>query len=80
MNSGAMLAANHGRKKSARSMIRKSGYRFSEKIMLEQKKIKRDGFSTKSHPAPGPSRASRRDIRHKKTPPSQRERGVLLLS
>jgi hypothetical protein len=32
-----MLAANHGRKKSARSMIRKSGYRFSEKIMLEQK-------------------------------------------
>jgi hypothetical protein len=37
MNSGAMLAANHGRKKSARSMIRKSGYRFSEKIMLEKK-------------------------------------------
>jgi len=30
------------------SMIRKSGYRFSEKIMLEQK-IERDDDSKKSH-------------------------------
>jgi len=31
-----------------KSMIRKSGYRFSEKIMLEQK-IERDDDSKKSH-------------------------------
>jgi hypothetical protein len=31
-------------------MIRKSGYRFSEKIMLKQK-IERDDDSKKSHPA-----------------------------
>src|SRR5260221_964555 len=33
-------------------MIRKSGYRFSEKIMLKQK-IERDDDSKKSHPALG---------------------------
>src|SRR5215475_2303283 len=33
-------------------MIRKSGYRFSEKIMLQQK-LERDDDSKKSHPAPG---------------------------
>jgi hypothetical protein len=33
-------------------MIRKSGHRFSEKIMLN-KKIERDGDSTKSHLALG---------------------------
>jgi len=32
------------------SMIPKSGYRFSEKIMLQQK-IERDDDSRKSHPA-----------------------------
>jgi hypothetical protein len=32
-------------------MNRKSGYRFSEKIMLNQKKIERDDNSKKSHPA-----------------------------
>jgi len=32
-------------------MIRKSGYRFSEKIMLKQKKIERDDDSKKSHRA-----------------------------
>ena len=31
-------------------MIRKSGYRFSEKIMLKQE-IERDDVSKKSHPA-----------------------------
>jgi hypothetical protein len=31
-------------------MIRKSGYRFSEKIMLKQK-MERDDDSKKSHPA-----------------------------
>ena len=31
-------------------MIRKSGYRFSEKIMLKQR-IERDDDSKKSHPA-----------------------------
>jgi len=31
-------------------MIRKSGYRFSEKIMLKQK-MERDDDSRKSHPA-----------------------------
>jgi protein-disulfide isomerase len=36
-------------------MIRKSGYRFSEKIMLKQK-IERDDDSKKSHPALGPAR------------------------
>jgi len=51
MNSRPMLAANHGRKKSAPSMIRKSGYRFSEKIMLEQKDKARRLFDEK------PSRA-----------------------
>ena len=34
------------------SMIRKSGYRFFEKIMLKQK-IERDDDSKKSHPALG---------------------------
>src|SRR5229473_3083578 len=34
-------------------MIRKSGYRFSEKIMLKQKKIEWDDDSKKSHPALG---------------------------
>jgi hypothetical protein len=34
----------------ASSMIRKSGYRFSEKIMLK-KKIERDRDSKKSHPS-----------------------------
>jgi hypothetical protein len=33
------------------SMIRKSGYRFSEKIMLKQVKTERDDDSKKSHPA-----------------------------
>jgi hypothetical protein len=32
-------------------MIRKSGHRFSERIMLKQKKVERDDDSKKSHPA-----------------------------
>jgi hypothetical protein len=36
--------------KALESMIRKSGYRFSEKIMLKQK-MARDDDSEKSHPA-----------------------------
>jgi hypothetical protein len=44
------------------SMIRKSGYRFSEKIMLKQK-IERDDDSKKSHPALRCQRTSkRRDV------------------
>jgi len=34
-------------------MIRKSGYRFSEEIMLKQLKLERDDFSKKNHRDPG---------------------------
>jgi hypothetical protein len=34
-------------------MIRKSGYRFSEKVVLKQKDRERDDDSRKSHPALG---------------------------
>jgi len=46
----AMAGAKARSASSRYSMIRKSGYRFSEKIMLKQK-IERDDDSKKSHPA-----------------------------
>ena len=44
-------------------MIRKNGYRFSEKIMLKQKTIERDDDSKKSHPVLAESRARNQAVR-----------------
>jgi hypothetical protein len=74
-----MLAGNHGRKKSVQSMIRKSGYRFSEKIMLKQKDRARWRFNEKpSRFSPVAATKARR--RAQKNAAFPGEGGVLLRS